>query len=120
MNLLLRLELGQTRDRVAHVPLLEESDQLFSQACTGEIADVARGDAVAGERHRLVVHAEAVAVFVADRAQDPRRIVDERAVVEDADSTGLEVAATFERIDQEARLGLEGHGHRVDREVAAV
>ena len=89
MDLLLGAELGQPRDRVADVALLEERDQLVAQARTREVADVAGGDAVAGEPGGVLVHAEAVAVLVADRAEDAGRVVDERAVVEDADAAGL-------------------------------
>ena len=49
VNLLLGSELGEPRDRVADVALLEERDQLVAEACPGEVADVARGDAVARE-----------------------------------------------------------------------
>ena len=121
MDLLLGAELGQARDRVADVALLEERDQLVAQARAREVADVAGGDALAGEPGGVLVHAEAVAVLVADRAEDARRVVDERAVVEDADAAGLEVGAAAERVDELADcVALERDGHRVDREVAAV
>ena len=72
-------------------------------------------------RDGLVVHPEPVAVLVADRAEDPGRVVDERAVVEDPDAPGLEVLAAAERVDEPAEvLAFQGDGHRVDREVAAV
>ena len=68
-----------------------------------------------------LVHAEAVAVLVADRAKDPSRVVDERAVVQDPDSLRLEVGAAPERVDELAdRVALQRHRHCVDREVAAV
>ena len=121
VNLLLRAQLGQPRDRMADVALLEEGHQLVPEARPGEVADVPRGDALAGERDGVLVHAEPVPVLVADRPEDSRRVVDERAVVQDADPPGLEVGAALERVDELAEvLALERDGHRVDREVAAV
>ena len=82
---------------------------------------MARGDALARQADGLLVHPEAVAILVADRAEDPRRVVDERAVVEDPDAPCLEVLAAAEGVDEPAEvLALQGDGHRVDREVAAV
>ena len=121
MDLLLRAELGQAGDRVADVALFEQRDQLVSEARAGEVADVAGRDALAGEPDGVVVHAEAVAVLVADRAEDPSRVVDERAVVQDPDALRLEVGAAAERVDELAdRVAFQRHRHCVDREVAAV
>ena len=106
---------------MADVALLEEGHQLVPQARAGEVADVPRGDALAGERDGVLVHPEPVPVLVADCPENSRRVVDERAVVQDADSPGPEVGAASERIDELAQVfALERDGHRVDREVAAV
>ena len=74
---------------MADVALLEQRDQLVAQARTQEVADVARRDALASQADGLVVHPEPEPVLVADRAEDPGRVVDERAVVEDPDAPGL-------------------------------
>jgi hypothetical protein len=106
---------------MAHVALLQQRDQFVPQPCAGEVANVAGSDALTGDPDGIVVHAEAVAVLVADRAEDARGVVDERAVVKDADAPRLEVDAPAERVDELADGGaLERDGHRVDREVAAV
>jgi hypothetical protein len=108
VHLLLGSELGEARDRVADVALLEERDQLVAQARAREIPHVARRDAPTRELDGVLVHAEAVAVFVPDRAQDSGGVVDERPVVEDADAPGLEVGAALEGIDELAEvLALE-------------
>jgi hypothetical protein len=39
----------------------------------------------------VILEAKSVARLVADAAEDPRRIVDERQVVQDAEHSGLEV-----------------------------
>ena len=62
-----------------------------------------------------------VAVLVAERAKEPGRVVDEGEVVQHPDDTGLEVAEAAEEVHEPAEvLTLEGDGHCVDREVAAV
>ncbi len=67
----------------------------------------------------MVVHPEAVAVLVADRPEDPGRVLDEGQVVEDPDALRSEVAPASERVDEPAEVvALERGGHRVDREVA--
>ncbi len=52
----------------------------------------------------MPVHAEAVAVLVADRPEDPRRIVDEREVVEDAQDSLLEIGQAAEEVDEAAEV----------------
>ena len=60
-----------------------------------------------------------VARLVADAAEDARRIVDEREVVEHAEHAGFEVGATAVRVDEASEvIGAEGCRHGVDREVA--
>ena len=67
----------------------------------------------------VLLEAEPVPRLVADAAEDPRRVVDEREVVEDAQDACLEIGATAVRIDEAAEVvGAERRGHRVDREVA--
>ena len=71
------------------------------------------------EPRRVLLEAEPVARLVADAAEDPRRVVDEREVVEDAKHAGLEIRATAVRVDQSPEVvGAERCGHGVDREVA--
>src|SRR6184192_641086 len=92
----------------------------FAEPCRGEVADEAHLDAGASEPLRASAHAEAETRLVADRPKDPRRVVDEREVVEDADRPMLEVAPAAERVDEAPEvLRLQRRGHRVDREVAA-
>ena len=63
---------------------------------------------------------ESVARLVADTTEDPRRVVDEREVVQDSESVPRDRAAA-ERIEEPSEVvGREGCGHRVDREVAPV
>ncbi len=113
-------QLGEPRDRVMDVPLLEQRDELLAEASGREVADEAHLDAAAGEPDRVVVHSEPVAILVADGPEDARGIVDERQVVEDADRPRLQVAPPTEGVDQPASiLTLQRDGHRVDREVAA-
>ena len=67
----------------------------------------------------MLVHAEPVAVLVADRTEDPGRVVDEREVVQDADPLLLEIGAAAEGIDEApVVVTLQRYRHGVDREVA--
>ena len=119
MDRLVGAELGEPEDRVLDLSLFEQRDELIAEAGRGEVADEPDLDRAARQSHRMLVHPEAVAVLVADRAEDPRRIVDEREVVQDADSLLLEIGAPTERIDEPAVVvALQRKRHRVDREVA--
>ena len=112
-------ELGQAEDRVAHVALGEQEDELVAQPRRREVADEAHLDGAARELRGVLVHAEPVPVLVPDRAKDPRRVVDEREVVQDADHAGVEVGPAAERVDEPPEVvALERDRHRVDREVA--
>ena len=67
------------------------------------------------------LHVEAVAVLVAQRAEEPGRVVDEGEVVEDPQDAGLQVAKAAEEVDQAPEvLALERDREGVDREVAPV
>ena len=100
--------------------LPEQLLELVAQARGGKLADQVHLDAGAGEAGRVPVHAEAVAVLVADRAEEPGRVVDEGQRVQDAHDSGLEVRPAAEEVDEVAeRVALQRDGHRVDREVAA-
>ena len=69
---------------------------------------------------RVLDHPEAEPALVAHRAEDARRVVDERLVVEDTDDSLVEVGLSAVGIDELAVPGrLQREGHRVDREVAA-
>ena len=112
-------ELAEPEDRLARTLLLEQRLQLVAQARGREVADEPHLDAAAGEPLRVRLEPQPVAALVPDRAEDPRRVVDEREVVEDAQRAPLEVAAAAERIDEAAEiLRRERDGHRVQREVA--
>ena len=112
-------ELPEAHDRVVDVALFEHELELVANTRTREVAEMARLDRAPCERFGVLVHAEPVAVLVPDRAEDPRRIVDERAVVQHADSPRLEVDAAFERVEElPSIVAFQGDGHRVDREVA--
>src|SRR5205807_7118968 len=66
-----------SQDRVLDLALLEQRDQLVAQPRRREVADEPHLDRAARESLRVLVHPEAVAVLVADRAEDPGRVVDE-------------------------------------------
>src|SRR5262245_5128113 len=113
-----RTELREPEDRVLDLALLQERDELVAQARRRKVADEAHLDRSAREAQRVLVHPEAVAVLVADPAEDAGRIVDEREVVEDADPPRLEVAPPAERVDEAAVvLPPQGDRHRIDGEV---
>ena len=97
-------ELGKPQDRVLDLALLQQRDELVTQPRRGEVADEPHLDRPAREPHRVLVHPEAVAVLVADRAEDPRRVVDEREVVQDADPPRLEVAPPAEGVDEPSEV----------------
>ena len=68
----------------------------------------------------MLLEPEPVARLVADPAEDPRGVVDERQVVEDAEQARLEVGPPAEGVDQPPEVGgLQRRRHRIDREVAA-
>ena len=69
----------------------------------------------------MLVESQPVSGLVADAAEDPRRVVDEREVVEDAQNACVEVASAAERIDEAAEVVRgKGRSHGVDREVPPV
>ena len=69
----------------------------------------------------MLVESQPVPGLVADAAEDPRRVVDEREVVEDAQHVRVQVAPAVEGVDQTAEVVRgERRGHCVDREVPAV
>ena len=78
-------DLAEAKNRMVDRPFLEQRDQLVAQPLRREVADESHVNAAPGKPLGVVVHAEAEAVLVADRAKDPRRVVDEREVVEHAD-----------------------------------
>src|SRR5919106_2681172 len=111
-------QLAEPHDAAGRSRILEKRLQLVAEPRRGEVADEPHLDAPAGEPCRVLLQAKPVARLVPDAAEDPRRVVDEREVVEDAEDARLQVGTSAEGIGEppEVRL-LERHGHRVDREV---
>ena len=102
-------ELGEPAHGVVHARLGEQRLQLVAEPRGRELADEVHLDARPCEREGVRIHREAVAVLVADRPEDPGRVVDEGQVVEDADDAVLEVAETAEIVDEAAEvLALQG------------
>ena len=113
-------ELFEAPQREVDLLLVEQQDELVAQTRRGEVTHEVHGAAGAGQVERVLVHAQPVAALVADGAQDARRVLDEAQVVKHHDASRLEVTAAAEEVEEGAEgLGLEGHRHGVDREVAA-
>ncbi len=109
----------EAQDRGAGAALLEQRLQLVPEPRRREIAHEPHLDAAAREPLGVCVETQPVPALVPDRAEDPRRIVDEREVVEHAQRPLLEVAAAAERIDEPAQvLRRQRDRHRVQGEVA--
>ncbi len=106
---------------LVHAPdrggLLEQLEQLIANTGTGDRHRSARGDSRARKRLRVRVERAAEPGLVAQRAQQPRRIVGEAPVVQDPDRSRGQVPLAAEGINQALGL-LERNRHRVDREVA--
>ena len=69
----------------------------------------------------MLVEPKSVPRLVRDAAQDPRRVVHERPVVEHANRAVLEIDATAVRIEERTEVvGRERRRHRVHREVPAM
>ena len=75
-------ELAQAEDPAHGARVLEQRVQLVSQSSGREVAHEAHLDAAAREPRRVLLEPEPVPRLVADRAEDPRGVVDERQVVE--------------------------------------
>ena len=89
----------------------------MADAAAADGVEAARG--FPGEPLRLVFEREAETGRVAASPQDARGVVDEAALVQDADETRVEVGAPAVGIDHVAEaLRVEGGRHRVDGEVA--
>ena len=99
----------------------EQRLQLVAQPRRRELPDQLHLHAGPRETLRVRLHTEAVAVLVAERAEEPRRVVDEREVVEHAEDARLEVAQAAEEVHEPSEvLALQRDGQRVDGEVAPV
>ena len=101
------------RAAAARRRLAQQQPQLVAQAVAGD----GRAQRGVDQRRRARVRRELEPRGVADEPQHPRRVVDERALVEDAQHAVLEVLARPGPV--RPRAVEHGHGHRVDREVAA-
>ena len=100
---------------------VQQQLELVPEPRRGQLTDEPHVDARSSEGDGVTVHAEPVAVLVADRAEDPGRVVDERKVVQDANDPRLEIGEAAEEVDQASEvLTSEGHRHRIDGEVAPV
>src|SRR5688572_22321016 len=104
MDRVVRSELAEPDDPAGGSGILEERLELVAQARRREIPDEPHLDAPPREPRRVLLEAQAVARLVADPAEDPRRIVDEREVVQDAEHARLEVAAAAERVREAAEI----------------
>ncbi len=115
----IRTQLAESPDAVRRAGILEESHELVAEPGGREVADEPHLDAAPEKASRVLVEAEPVPRLVADAAEDPRRVVDERQVVQHAQQACLQVGAAAERIDEASEVVRgERRGHRVDREVA--
>ena len=113
-------ELAQPHDRRRGRTLVEQLDELLPQARRRQSRDQGAVDGCARKRLGVLVHPKAEPALVAHRAEDARRVVDERLVVEDADDSLVEIGLSVIGIDELAVAArLQREGHRVDREVAA-
>ncbi len=95
-----RPQLAEPHDRRVGLALVEQLDQLLPQPRPDRRGRCRRRRP--RQRLGVLVHAEAETALVAHRAEDARRVVDERLVVEDADRSALEVLLPAERIDEPA------------------
>ena len=112
-------ELAESADAGGGTRLLEQRHQLVAQPRRREIPHEAHLDATAEKPRRVVLEAKPVSRLVPDAAEDPRRVVDEREVVEDAQHACVEIRPATVRIDEPAEVvDTEGGRHGVDREVA--
>ena len=84
-------ELLHAPQREVGALLLEQRDELVAQARRREVADQVHGAAGARQVEGVRVHAQAVAVLVADGAQHARGVLDEAQVVEHDDAPRREV-----------------------------
>ena len=113
-------QVEEPSQRPFDVPFAQEGYQFVSQADAGEVAHQVHVHATLGEAVGLVVHAEAVAVLVADRPEDAGGILDEAQIVQHADDSVAQVAVSAEEVDDRAEvLPAQRDGHGVDGEVAA-
>src|SRR5262245_31932440 len=95
-------ELPEPPDACGRGRVLEQRDQLVAQTRRREVSDKPHLDAPAEQPGRVLVETEAMTSLVADSAEDPRRVVDERQVVEYAEDARLEIGAAAEGIDEPA------------------
>src|SRR5205085_6026234 len=91
-------ELMQAREYSLGLVLLEDREQLFSHARPRQLRHSRRGQH--RERLRLRIHPEVEPRLVPRGAEDPRRILDERRLVEHADEPVAEMRDAVEAIDQ--------------------
>ena len=89
-------------ERLLDPVLGEQRNHLLAHPRAREQADA--GNSLPREPRRLLVHPEAEPALVPDRPEDPRRVVDKRLLVQDADRLVLEVGAAAVRVDQPAEV----------------
>jgi hypothetical protein len=97
-------ELAESPDPGGRGRVLEQRRELVAEARRGQVADEAHLDAAPEETGRVVLEAEAVPRLVPNAPEDPRGVVDEREVVEDAERAGVEVGAPAVRVDEPAEV----------------
>ena len=113
-------ELAESVDAGSGTRLLEQGHELVAQPRRREIAHEAHLDATTQKPCGVVLEAKPVSRLVPDTAEDPRRVVDEREVVEDAQHACVEIRPAAVRVDESAEVvDTEGGRHGVDREVAS-
>ena len=97
-------ELAESADASGGTRLLEQRHELVAQPRRREIAHETHLDATAEEPRRVLLEAEPVARLVPDATEDPRRVVDEREVVEDAQHACVEIRPAAVRIDEASEV----------------
>ncbi len=85
-NAVLQAQLLETSQRELDARLVEQQHELVAQPRRREVADEVHLAAGPRQGQRVAVHAKAVAVLVAHRPEDARRVFDEAQVVEHHDA----------------------------------
>ena len=98
-------QLAQAEDAADRAGILEQRLQLVPQPSRREVADEAHLDAGACKPRGVLLQPQAVPRLVADGAKDPRRVVDEREVVQHPEQPGGEVGPAAERVDEPTEVG---------------
>jgi hypothetical protein len=116
----IQAELPQALDRGGRLVLGEQVHQLVPYPGARDRRQGVLGDRDAGGALAVLVHVEAEPRLVADGAQQPGRVIEERVGVKDAHDARLQIREAAIGVVQVPEVVAEqGDGHRVDREVAA-